>query len=171
MVTPIGSGKFKVNPIAKNLYPIFVKFSKLAFLIRKNDSTVKQDIRYFKRLGWDIKQFQGKTGYDNKEDDEPGFVAYHKRNNILIVTFRGSDSSVKNPKTKKALDWEVNLDFRMVKTQHGLFHRGFYNKAKASRASLMQILIKFLRKPGPKPKIFFTGHSQGAALAPIAAFF
>lgn len=191
LVTDLGGGKFTVNPKANDLRQDMVNMSKLAFLMRKKDPTVPKLVKLFEDGGWEITPFKGKTGLNNSMDDEPGFVAYRKKDNTMIVTLRGSDSSTQNPNTPKAdhvimefykkaaskvvksADWEVNFDAGMVETPHGKMHRGFYNKAKAAHVSLMQIVARYIKKLSPKEReslqIFFTGHSQGAALAPVVA--
>lgn len=178
-------GRFKVNPLVEKLYPTLANFSKLAFLMRKKDHTVSSIVRKYKKEGWDFYPITGRTGYNNSAPDVPGFVTHNKKGKVIVVTFRGSDSSVKDPKAKErdlveAYDWQVNFDFKPVKVPFRInkkkkpitlfLHRGFSNKAKASHPSLINIIVRLFKKYGPQ-KVIFTGHSQGAALAPLASFF
>lgn len=191
LVTELKDGHFDVNPKANNLRQEMSLMSKFAFLIRKEDPTVPELFNLFKADGWEITEFLGRTGLDNSMEDKPGFVAYRKCDNTMIVTFRGSDSSQKNPNTPKtnleiaklsehivskiplSADWEVNFDSAIIDTPYGKMHKGFYNKAEAAHSSLMQVIAGYIEKLSQQDRmtiqIFFTGHSQGAALAPIAA--
>lgn len=173
LVTDHGNGKFSTDPRIDLIRQDLVNMSKVAFLIRKNDPTVPKILDAFKNDGWNISMFKGKSGQGMSIDDTPGFVAYKARENLMIVTFRGSDSTVVNPKTGKAADWEVNFDATMIDTPEGKKHQGFYTKVQAAHASLMETVRQYVAPLSPEQKaslqIYLTGHSQGAALAPEAA--
>jgi hypothetical protein len=176
IVTDLGNGNFKVDETTKKLRPTLTKFSKLAFLMRKKDPLVAKLLAEYLANGWDITVFKGKSGKNNAIDDEPGFVAYHAKDNLMIVTFRGSDSSVYvTPKSKLSADWEVNFDYKLIDTPYGKMHKGFYEKTKAALPDLWLTMKKYITSLPPEKKaslqIYFTGHSQGAALAPLAAGF
>lgn len=173
LVTDHGDGRFSTNPKADALREDMIYMSKLAFLMRKNDPLVEKTVAAYKAMGWEISPFQGRSGLNNSIEDTPGFVAFRSSDSIMIVVFRGSDSSVVAPGKKVAADWEVNFDAKIIDTPHGKMHRGFYNKVVASHQSLMDVIKQYIT---PLPvamknslQIFFTGHSQGGALAPIAA--
>ncbi len=143
-----------------------------------------------------ITPFKGKSGFNNTWEDEPGFVAFSKsaltsKTPIMIVTFRGSDSSVINknnpgyPGCALSADWEVNLDHQLIEVTLGKdpkgkdivskFHRGFFKKTQESIPDLWNVMKKYIDSLSDEQKaklqIWFTGHSQGAALAPLAAAF
>lgn len=206
-------GNFSPAPNTDKLRKDYlIPLSKAAFLRRKKDSTEQELIKPLLDKGWTLEDIKGMTGLDNSVADAPGFVATHQDSGLIIITYRGSDSTVpgtgglaalndaqfqklmKNMKVetptkgegKLSADWEVNFDAEMIETtskvdpkiKTGKMHKGFSTKAKASLDSLFKIIDAKLKSMDADSKgklnkqglqIWITGHSQGAALAPIAA--
>lgn len=182
------TGKLTADEETEAIRPVLMAFSKMAFLLRKNDREGDKMKKRFEEKGWTFTSIIGKTGKNNSVSDEPGFVAFRESDDTMVVTFRGSDSTVPGVSCKPApgekcktglfqsADWEVNLDFQPLQTEkYGKFHRGFYNKIQAAHSSLINIIIRRIKSLSAdqkaKFKIWFTGHSQGAALAPPEAGF
>ena len=85
-----------------------------------------------------------------------GFFAMD--DDLLILSFRGTE--------KKFRDWLRNL--RVIRTNHdlGAVHRGF----SSGLNEVWELSVKpILEQHGPGRRVWFTGHSLGAALATLAA--
>jgi hypothetical protein len=71
----------------------------------------------------------------------------------LVIAFRG---------TQDLRNWLTDLDARMVKTDFGRVHAGFWNAWCSVRKQVSAMVDH-------KKRVWFTGHSLGGALAMIAA--
>lgn len=107
--------------------------------------------KYLRQCGYD--QFQW---VDNADSDTQAFIA--GKDNHLVVCFRGTSSK------KDAL-----VDLNFFKTAAfggtGRVHRGFQNALNSVWPEIQSAVDTF----GPDKKLFFCGHSLGAALAQLAA--
>jgi len=158
-----------------------IDMNDMVYALGKMGESVKQKNKYLKLFdrfyndGWDIETFKGFSGKDNRAQDTPGFVAFHKQDNIIVIVLRGSQT--KASETKSA-DWEVNLDSKMIpgeNTNGGKFHRGFWLRTEAMINNIMDVVYDFFKQVAPKDRstlrIFVTGHSQGAAIATLVSAF
>ncbi|KAG2393441.1 hypothetical protein C9374_006972 [Naegleria lovaniensis] len=87
-----------------------------------------------------------------------------KNRDTVIVSYRGS---------KTAIDWANNLNvdsepaYLGPSSSHaGNVHEGFWDSYSSTKSSMISYLSKLF---GPNTRIIFTGHSQGGAVAMIAA--
>ncbi|WP_049622765.1 lipase family protein [Frateuria defendens] len=88
-----------------------------------------------------------------------GFVAWDGTGNALVV-FRGTMTSV-----DAVIDAEVDQTaYTLVATGFGNVQVGWYNVY----ATLREALLTQLKAIGPVTRLFFTGHSMGAALSSLA---
>lgn len=100
----------------------------------------------------------------NSTINSGGFVAYDKKQDEIIVVFRGTEPwSIKN--------WITDLD--TLTTNYDacsgcLVHEGFYSSYLSLKAQLFTTLSKLLSEH-PKAKKSVTGHSLGGAIAVHAA--
>ena len=92
-------------------------------------------------------------------------AALVEHENYLCMTFRGTDSTMKN--AEKLKDWLDNFKAFSKKTSYGEFHTGFCDSFEDVWGQL-QDDYKSLHQKEPRP-LFFTGHSLGGAMASIAA--
>ncbi|KAF1945087.1 alpha/beta-hydrolase [Clathrospora elynae] len=94
--------------------------------------------------------------------DVTGFVAVDHTNELIIVSFRGSQS----------IDaWRTNLDFDTTPTDicpGCTAHHGFWNSWTDARDRVLPA-VKQTYAAFPTYKISVTGHSLGAAIATLAA--
>lgn len=176
-------GEFEVNPRMHAVLPDIKKMTKAVYLMRKNDPVWAEMRAEFEGRGWKIFPFIGRSGKRFDVGDMPGMVAYNNRQNVMIISFRGSDNTGKTgqrPTDKKvrffgfkSADWQVNMDARIIDTPLGKMHRGYYQKVVYSMPHIAKIIHRIFSELSPQQKatmqIFFTGHSQGAALATIAS--
>lgn len=177
LVEDLGNGKFNVDPRANELRLTFMELSKLAFLFREGPESENDAMHLmakFMEQGWVFTTILGKTGEDLKVKDQPGFVV--RKGSTIIVVLRGTNSTVPSSSGDTGLrsaDWKVNFDYQLIDTPHGKFHRGFWNKANAALPSLEGVLKKIISSMSASEKanlkIWFTGHSMGAALGPLLA--
>lgn len=127
-----------------------------------------------------VKHWCRRAGFSSVEwfsrDGTQCYLAIHE--NYVFVVFRGSDP----PRRFRnfLIDWKLNFQISLVPFEGlpGSIHRGFQEAlAKVSEAAasadghgvgLLDRLFAIAER-NPKATIWFTGHSQGAALAAIAA--
>ncbi|MCP4991679.1 MAG: lipase family protein [Colwellia sp.] len=106
--------------------------------------------------------------FDNKATETQAFVAHNSRG-IVVVAFRGTE-------LVKLRDLVTNINAELTKYERGGFvHSGFYAAIKSvweregneGISDHLRVLSekKFLEKP----RVWFTGHSLGGALATLAA--
>ena len=111
--------------------------------------------------GWSPigKQFSAITGFDTP-DANFGYLAYNESADILVVVFRGTQTSA---------DWKTNAAARA--NAEGI-HSGFAHKFDSGWPIMSKAIVDFYNSlPAEKKanlQIILTGHSQGAALAQIA---
>ncbi|THB64862.1 MAG: lipase family protein [Gammaproteobacteria bacterium] len=92
----------------------------------------------------------------------------------IIIAFRGSElSGIKENRLKNIIsDWATNFKFRLTPLSCDnvriKVHRGFKTALDEIWHDLNNFIIE---KQNSNLKIWFTGHSQGAALATLAAFY
>ncbi|KAF1934258.1 alpha/beta-hydrolase [Didymella exigua CBS 183.55] len=94
--------------------------------------------------------------------DVTGFVAIDHTNNVIMVSFRGSQS-IDN--------WLTNLDFGLTATDicsGCTAHSGFYQSWLDARDTVTPAVQAAVKKY-PAYKVSVTGHSLGGAIAPFAA--
>ncbi len=176
MVTDLGGGDFLVDESFERQIPTLIDMNKLAYAIGKRgtvdgeyDKLIEELKATFKEQGWEIKEFEGKTGKGNRTDDTPGFVAYNKEENVMTVILRGSQTRAD---ADGSPDWEVNFDATLIDFPFGgKVHGGFYNRSTAMLPNIQKAMNEFLEgmeeDAKSKLKILVSGHSQGAALASI----
>ncbi|HBN22974.1 MAG TPA: hypothetical protein DD412_07035 [Holosporales bacterium] len=78
MVQDLGNGEFDVDPSFERQIPTLIDMNKLAYAIGKRgtvdgeyDKLIDKLKSKLKRDGWEIEEFEGKTGKGNKVDDTP----------------------------------------------------------------------------------------------------
>jgi len=122
--------------------------SQLAY---SDNATVENTVKTDK---WGFTKFQG---FQNVTTDTYGFVAGNT--DMILVSFRGTEQNIK--------DWLTDLD--AVKMQgpagNGMVHEGFYEAVLGVWEQLRTAITNF---QDAGQKIWFTGHSLGAALATLA---
>lgn len=134
-----------------------------------------------------LRTIHGSSGYEmHKENasiteeelkhDLRGIAAYDPSNNRIIITFHGS---------RNGADWEVNLDGILVPAKEiGLdfeghpqmrVHRGFGIVVHRLFHSLCTTIEELKKEIGDdkweRLEIYFTGHSQGAAISGLASLY
>ena len=175
MVQDLGNGTFEVDPDFERQVPTLLDMNKLAYAIGKRGTVDGEYDAYITKLktslqgkGWEIEEFEGKTGKGNKTDDTPGFVAYNKEQNVMTVIIRGSHT---REDADGSPDWEVNFDAKLIDFPFGKVHGGFYNRTTAMLPNIQKAMNRFIdpmdNKARSEVKIVVSGHSQGAALASI----
>jgi triacylglycerol lipase len=92
------------------------------------------------------------SGYDTEL-----FVAAHQE--AIVVAFRGTEEN-------SLEDWVNNIDNRAFSYQGGTLHQGFWEALEAIWKLLYKQIQDFRSN---QQKIWLTGHSQGGALAMLAA--
>ncbi len=122
---------------------------KAAALAYSDDATAQQTLQ-----GWGLSNYKG---FSNPATDTQGFVAGNS--DMVIVTFRGTVPD-------KVKDWLTDMDAVLVEGLNGKVHKGFYD-AFLGVWSQLQSALASIRNNGQK--LWFTGHSLGAALATLAA--
>lgn len=167
MVKDLGGGQFQVDATFEEEIPTLINMNKLAYALGKDQKGVMEEyLAALTQDGWEVKSVSGRSGKDNRIEDNPGFVAYNKSKNIMTVVMRGSQTKADE---EKSADWEVNFDGEMIDTSIGKVHRGFYNKSMAVAPRIVEAMEEFMKELTPDQKknirVIFTGHSQGAALA------
>ncbi|HNX75258.1 MAG TPA: lipase family protein [Candidatus Rifleibacterium sp.] len=130
----------------------------------------KRFVEIFKPLG------MSKFDFINKKDKTADTQAVVMSNDkLVIVSFRGSEAS-QNQKfspVKMVYDWLLT-DFNFFKKRvlwwgWGVkVHTGFYNAIDIVYDDLKSLIQKHMAGPGKR--LWITGHSLGAGIAPIAAF-
>lgn len=124
-------------------------------------------------LGWaQFVPLLGSTGRFNQIPDHAAIFAYHPERNVIVIAFHGSLNQ---------WDWEANYDFlpfrikanRVRSTSNITMHRGFatnyFSVESEIKNKLESVLLSLSAKNSSKTRIFFVGHSKGAAIATIAA--
>ena len=110
-------------------------------------------MKYFANFDWDET-----TKFVDVKTDTQGFVAVDEQN--VVVSFRGTEMKVP----------DILTDLRYVhhdqKVGKGHVHDGFADAWKSVREELLDILVSIDTN---NRKIWFTGHSLGAALATLAS--
>jgi len=76
----------------------------------------------------------------------------------LVVAFQGSNGTD---------DWIHNLTFLKEKASYGEVHSGFLKQFRSVKKRLIEEILNYERKH----ELIFTGHSLGAALAILSAYF
>jgi hypothetical protein len=138
--------------------------------------------KYYAKLaqeGWELKVFEGKTGYkstmgDEREfvDDDRGFVAFHPGKNIIEAFFHGS---------RNWDDWKTNFDGQIVSAKdigvdlpaETRLHRGFALQAQSAKANVDKAILEMIAKAKglglntDDTTLIISGHSLGAAVATV----
>lgn len=104
-----------------------------------------------------LSDFAG-INYFDKEGTQ-AFIAYD--NEKIIVAFRGTEPN-------KLEDWITDMKVRKTAGPYGDVHRGFYQALNYVWPE-MEECIEDICNDGKRRKVYFTGHSLGAALATLAA--
>lgn len=175
MVQDLGNGEFEVDSNFERQIPTLVDMNKLAYAIGKRgtldgeyDKLIEKLKGNLKTRGWEIEEFEGKTGKGNKKDDTPGFVAYNKEQNVMTIIVRGSQTREDD---EGSPDWEVNFDAQLIDFPFGKVHGGFYNRSKSMLPNIQRAMNRFIDEldndTKSKIQIVVSGHSQGAALSSI----
>ncbi len=92
------------------------------------------------------------SGYDTEL-----FVAANAQ--ALVIAFRGTEAG-------SLEDWVSNLDNRAFPHIYGHVHQGFWESLEQVWLPLLEQVMRFEK---PTQKVWFCGHSQGGALAMLAA--
>ncbi len=95
--------------------------------------------------------------YSSDEDDIQAYVTANQE--MLILAFRGTEPN-------KMQDWVNNMDTQLTERFRGNVHRGFMRSVDLVWQQIAAAIQDFHH---PSQKIFFCGHSQGGALATLAA--
>lgn len=105
---------------------------------------------------------------------ENASVLAFNKNETIFFAFRG---------TVSPLDWQINLDLKKksILINHFYFeayypffnpaikfHQGFAKEVLSLLQEIEGFIEDFIKNKKPPPKLFFTGHSQGGAMASIA---
>lgn len=91
-----------------------------------------------------------------------------------ILVFPGTLSEFARPSithrlvTRTWKDWLKNVQIEMTQTHRGMVHRGFLAEYRLVEGHVLRTLFDWASAAGDKP-LYLTGHSQGAAIAQIAA--
>jgi hypothetical protein len=105
------------------------------------------------------RDIEPRAGVIKLAEDEPG---------VIVISFRGTDTLA---------DWFVNLDVRQydcddidIPCEMGDVHRGFMDELILAMPLLDHLFYRMKASDKDEPaSIIFTGHSQGGAIAAIAA--
>ncbi len=105
---------------------------------------------------WGFDQFRF-IEHRSSEDDVQVYMTANT--DTLIVSFRGTEAN-------KLQDWVNNMDTQLVEAFQGKVHRGFIRSINLIWDHLIETIQSFRQN---QQAIFFCGHSQGGALANLAA--
>lgn len=105
---------------------------------------------------WGMQDFQF-IEHRSAEDDVQAYVC--ARADCVIVAFRGTEAN-------KIQDWVNNMDTLLDNRFRGSVHRGFMRSVDFICEELKATIQTFQKN---NQKLFFCGHSQGGALANLAA--
>lgn len=78
------------------------------------------------------------------------------KEDVIVVVFRG---------TNEIKDWYFNTDIRLHPSEHGNFHRGFWD----AYAEVRKSIVDKIKQSKPK-YVWITGHSLGGAMAMCCAY-
>ncbi|MGN6671197.1 MAG: lipase family protein [Candidatus Nucleicultricaceae bacterium] len=134
-----------------------------------NQSRRDDLIEKFMHDGWTITPLSSKVGFNTQHDDIPGFVAYHAKENLIVIIFHGSANDH---------DWETNFDFIKIKATKthlpmaGKVHRGFALKYASIKTGLENELHRTFdamrEDERNSTQIIVSGHSHGGSIASLA---
>jgi triacylglycerol lipase len=120
----------------------------------------------------DIRNALGQTGGNFtvqcfSEGSTQCFVAHNQE--LIFLAFRGTE--VKNF-WRATMDWIVGLDFIPVQDGHGgKVHHGFKVGLEQVWENVKAYMTKVQQDGQVQPTLWLTGHSLGAALATLAAYY
>lgn len=176
-------------PVSTGAPPRLYGFKEPSALLLENYRTAKLWLR---SEGWTIPVLlSGQSGslrtpfflaHKPEADCEIGYVALNLRGATptAVVVFRGSITEKGNwEEDRLGADWSTNMDAGSLGIHH-LFpeyvtcgsmyvHRGFAEKFQSVQKQLTQAILALLQSY-PNLQLIVTGHSQGGALAQIAAW-
>jgi len=130
-----------------------------ALFLAKNARLSYEEIsvmQYVCKELWSLPDFKY-IEHSSDEDDVQAYIAASQ--DRMIVTFRGTEAN-------NMQDWVNNMDTQLTDRFRGSVHKGFMRSVDFIWNDLSDAIKEFHQ---PNQKIFFCGHSQGGALATLAA--
>jgi hypothetical protein len=123
--------------------------------------------------GWVIEEISAKNG--PLLIFSSAFVLRNDENNTMIVSYWGTEPL-------NILNWATDFNVELVKFDRRaraagalqpLVSRGFYDNTQATAGEIASRIVDFIKgykatkNRGPRPRIYITGHSLGAAMATL----